>query len=126
MTQRVHLEAEEPALRGLPEARAVFPHQAHPLMSEVMAQRNRLGINQIKSRTGRWHLGAGAKQSAALGAQALQTSHPLRIGTQVRKSRAAVVGHQAVGLFEARHPETAWQQGDSQHFRIGKQRSAMR
>src|SRR5215207_1573561 len=63
MAQTVQFEAKEPTLRSFPEACAILPHQTHSPMSQRVAQRNRLGINQIEG--GVLFTGAGRLQQQA-------------------------------------------------------------
>src|SRR5215212_10291492 len=115
--QRMQLETEEPALRAFPKARAVFSHQAHTSMPELVTERNRLGINEVETSVG----GAGAsgfQQQPNVDGELMQAAQPFGIRRHEREGCAKVEAHQTISLLERGHLKRSLQQRNGQNFRV--------
>jgi hypothetical protein len=121
----VEFEAEEPALRALPEARAVFP-QPHPPVPQGVAERDGLGVHQVEAGLCRAVAAGRLKQRPDLPSQPVQAVDPLCVSRQVRESRAPVLRHHPVTLLQRGDAQRALQKGDGDDFRVGEARRGVR
>ena len=85
-----------------------------------MTDRKGLGVDQIKGGVAAQLLRGRLPQGPDHARSGVPASHPLLSRAQTRKGGTVMGRDQAISLLQTRHPPTAWQQRESQHFGIGK------
>lgn len=118
VAQRVQFEAKEPARTTFAKVSAFIAQQPHSAMSNGLADRDGLGVNQVESAVS--HKTGRLEQSANERAEAMQASKPLLIRTKPGESRDKIIGNQSVSLFERSNTKKALHQANSDDFRVGE------
>ena len=120
VAQRVQFEAKKPARTAFAKISAFVAQQSHSAMTNGFADRDGLGVHQVKSTTAQKV--SRLKQSADNRREAMQAGEPLLIRTMLGESRGKVIGNQLVSLFERSNTKKALHQADGDDFGISKSR----
>ena len=122
----MQLEAEIPARRRFTEISPVFSQQSHTSMPDRFADRNRLGIHQIKRCRLEITATCGFNQLPNKRREQMQPMEPLFVRAQPRKGAAKVRLHEQVSALQGGAAEGALQKRNGQDFGIGESRTGMR
>ena len=116
VAQCVQFKTKEPARAGFAKIRSGFTQQTDSPVLNDFANRNGLGIQQLKSASA--EKTSRDKHPTDDWTEAMQASNPLLVRRKLREGRGKVGSNEFIILLERSHAEIALHQGNGDDFRI--------